>query len=212
MHPSRIRARISKVWTVSRSARKFCCTIHFSGNLNGSTCSTRIFYGPRGIVRQRGYGPILFSRSASAPSNLYGTKVAMRQSPCTGNQPLAQWRLRTKHLLLHEKPIVDRRLATTVTKSRVEVLKLRPHANDGQHLNVRERKVKRDKKNATEQTPPAKLEKLNRLVEAVCGIYARVARRLGVHRSFVSRVAKGERRSEPVERALMAEYERMDER
>lgn len=140
MHPSRIRARISKVWTVSRSARKFCCTIHFSGNLNGSTCSTRIFHGPRGIVRQRGYGPILFSRSASAPSNLYGTKVAMRQSPCTGHQPLAQWRLRTRHLLLHERPIVDRRLATTVTKSRVEVWKLRPHANDGQHLNVREKK------------------------------------------------------------------------
>lgn len=73
-------------------------------------------------------------------------------------------------------------------------------------------KVKRDKTNATEQTPPAKLKRLNRLVETVCGIYARVARRLGVHRSFVSRVAKGERRSEPVERALMAEYERMDGR
>lgn len=56
------------------------------------------------------------------------------------------------------------------------------------------------------------MKRLNRLVEAVCGIYTRVARRLGVHRSFVSRVAKGERRSEPVERALVAEYEGMDKR
>ena len=69
-----------------------------------------------------------------------------------------------------------------------------------------------DKTNGREQVSPAKLKSLNRLVDAVCGIYTRVARRLGVHRSFVSRVAKGERRSEPVERALVAEYERMDER
>ncbi|HKT52782.1 MAG TPA: hypothetical protein VJV96_20955 [Candidatus Angelobacter sp.] len=72
--------------------------------------------------------------------------------------------------------------------------------------------MNRDKTNGTEQVSPAKLKRLNRLVDAVCGIYTRVARRLGVHRSFVSRVAKGERRSEPVERALVAEYERMDER
>jgi len=53
-----------------------------------------------------------------------------------------------------------------------------------------------------------KLTKLNELVEALCGIYSRVARRLGVHRTFVSRVARGERRSPPVENALLAEYER----
>jgi DNA-binding transcriptional regulator YdaS (Cro superfamily) len=72
--------------------------------------------------------------------------------------------------------------------------------------------VKREKTNESQQVVPAKLKRLNLLVEAVCGIYTRVARRLGVHRSFVSRVAKGERRSEPVERALMAEYKRVDER
>jgi transcriptional regulator with XRE-family HTH domain len=72
--------------------------------------------------------------------------------------------------------------------------------------------VKRDKTNTGAQVKPAKLKRLNRLVEAVCGIYSRVAQRMGVHRSYVSRVAKGERRSEPVERALVAEYERMNER
>jgi len=60
-----------------------------------------------------------------------------------------------------------------------------------------------------EQSLKAKLTKLNRLVEALCGIYSRVARRLGVHRTFVSRVARGERRSAPVENALVAEYERV---
>jgi len=59
-----------------------------------------------------------------------------------------------------------------------------------------------------EQSPKGKLTKLNELVEALCGIYSRVARRLGVHRTFVSRVARGERRSQPVENALVAEYER----
>ena len=59
--------------------------------------------------------------------------------------------------------------------------------------------------------PPAnkKLNKLNQLVEGLCGIYTRVARRLGVDRSFVSRVARGERRSEPVEEALLSEYDRV---
>lgn len=55
-------------------------------------------------------------------------------------------------------------------------------------------------------------EKMNRLsgwIEALCGIYTRIARRLGVHRSFVSRVARGERHSEPVEHALLSEYERV---
>ena len=53
----------------------------------------------------------------------------------------------------------------------------------------------------------AKIQKLNRIVEAWCGIYSRVARRLGVHRSYVSRVARGERASAPIEEALLAEYE-----
>jgi len=71
--------------------------------------------------------------------------------------------------------------------------------------------VKRDKTNGTEQVTPAKLKRLRRLVDAVCGIYTRVARRLGVHRSYVSRVAKRERRSEPVEQALVEEYKRLNE-
>jgi DNA-binding transcriptional regulator YdaS (Cro superfamily) len=54
-----------------------------------------------------------------------------------------------------------------------------------------------------------KVARLNRLVEAVCGTYSRVAQRLGVHRTFVSRVARGERNSEAVEGALAAEYDRV---
>ena len=60
-----------------------------------------------------------------------------------------------------------------------------------------------------EELSKVKITKLNRLVETLCGIYSRVARRLGVHRTFVSRVARGERRPEPVEQALAAEYERV---
>jgi hypothetical protein len=37
----------------------------------------------------------------------------------------------------------------------------------------------------------AKLEKLKLYVETLCGIYSRIARRLGVDRTYVSRVAKG---------------------
>lgn len=60
----------------------------------------------------------------------------------------------------------------------------------------------------TDQSSKAKITKLNGLVETVCGVYSRIARLLGVDRTFVSRVAHGERRSEAVEAALMAEYER----
>jgi hypothetical protein len=58
------------------------------------------------------------------------------------------------------------------------------------------------------QPSKAKIMQLNGMVEALCGIYTRVARRLGVDRSFVSRVARGERRSDVVESALVAEYDR----
>jgi hypothetical protein len=57
----------------------------------------------------------------------------------------------------------------------------------------------------------AKITKLNELVEALCGIYSRVARKLGVHRTFVSRVARGERHSEPIENALVSEYDEIAE-
>ncbi len=42
------------------------------------------------------------------------------------------------------------------------------------------------------------------------GLYARVARKLGVDRSYVSRVARGERQSPEVEAALAAELKRIE--
>lgn len=47
-------------------------------------------------------------------------------------------------------------------------------------------------------------------VESYRGLYARVARGLGVDRSFVSRVARGERRSKQVEEALQKEVRRIE--
>ncbi len=47
-------------------------------------------------------------------------------------------------------------------------------------------------------------------VEHYRGLYARVARQLGVDRSFVSRVARGERRSKEVEEALQKELKRIE--
>ncbi len=61
-----------------------------------------------------------------------------------------------------------------------------------------------------QEIPRGKIGKLNRLVESVCGIYSRIARRLHVHRTYVSRVARGERHSPEVENALIAEYERVE--
>jgi transcriptional regulator with XRE-family HTH domain len=54
----------------------------------------------------------------------------------------------------------------------------------------------------------AKLQKLKNYIESLCGIYSRIARRLGVDRTYVSRVAKGERRSPEVEEALVREFDR----
>lgn len=42
------------------------------------------------------------------------------------------------------------------------------------------------------------------------GVYSRVARQLGLDRSYVSRVASGERRSKKVEAALLAEIKRIE--
>ena len=42
------------------------------------------------------------------------------------------------------------------------------------------------------------------------GLYSRVARKLGVDRSYVSRVARGERRSPDIEAALQAEVKRIE--
>jgi transcriptional regulator with XRE-family HTH domain len=42
------------------------------------------------------------------------------------------------------------------------------------------------------------------------GLYSRVARKLGVDRSYVSRVARGERKSPEIEAALQAELRRIE--
>ena len=42
------------------------------------------------------------------------------------------------------------------------------------------------------------------------GVYSRVARRVGVDPSYVSRVARGERVSSKVEKALIAELSRVE--
>jgi DNA-binding transcriptional regulator YdaS (Cro superfamily) len=58
----------------------------------------------------------------------------------------------------------------------------------------------------------AKLQKLRHYVESLCGIYSRIARRLGVDRTYVSRVVKGERHSPEVEAALIQEFDRTQEK
>lgn len=57
------------------------------------------------------------------------------------------------------------------------------------------------------ETQAAKLQKLKRYIDSLCGIYSRIARRLGVDRTYVSRVAKGERRSPEIETALVQEFD-----
>ena len=42
------------------------------------------------------------------------------------------------------------------------------------------------------------------------GLYSRVARQLGIDRSYVSRVANGERKSSRVEQALIRELNRIE--
>jgi len=53
------------------------------------------------------------------------------------------------------------------------------------------------------------LARLHRVVESICGLYSRVAKRLNLDRSYVSRVARGERRSSQVEKALLSEFQRI---
>ena len=54
-----------------------------------------------------------------------------------------------------------------------------------------------------------KVSLINHYVQSLCGLYSRVARQLQVDRSYVSRVARGERRSELIERALTSEFDRI---
>ena len=44
------------------------------------------------------------------------------------------------------------------------------------------------------------------------GVYTRIAKQLEVHPSYVSRVARGERRSEKIEQALKAEIAQIEKR
>ncbi len=61
------------------------------------------------------------------------------------------------------------------------------------------------------QSEKLNLARLNRYVQHLCGLYSRVARKLGVDRSYVSRVAKGERHSEAIEKALTSEFKHIQE-
>lgn len=74
------------------------------------------------------------------------------------------------------------------------------------HLNVRMANM--DETVAT-QGVRHKMSVVNRYVQSICGLYSRIARQLQVDRSYVSRVARGERHSEEVERALTIEFDRI---
>lgn len=56
-----------------------------------------------------------------------------------------------------------------------------------------------------------RMSRLNRYVQSLCGLYSRIARQLQVDRSYVSRVARGERRSPQIEQALSSEFTRIVE-
>ena len=60
-----------------------------------------------------------------------------------------------------------------------------------------------------EDSPQRIMPLLNHYVQSLCGLYSRVARQLNVDRSYVSRVARGERHSEDVERELSTEFKRI---
>src|ERR1051325_7877016 len=64
---------------------------------------------------------------------------------------------------------------------------------------------------AKKKSSKTDVKKINHFVQSLCGLYSRIARKLGVDRSYVSRVAKGERQSEAVEQALPAEFDRLPE-
>ena len=64
-------------------------------------------------------------------------------------------------------------------------------------------------KSGTETGDRMLLPLLNHYVQSLCGLYSRVASRLRVDRSYVSRVARGERHSEEVEQALTSEFTRI---
>lgn len=67
-----------------------------------------------------------------------------------------------------------------------------------------------ESKRGSQPARSATFEQIPRdLASVVRGIYSRVARRLHVHPSYVSRVARGERRSNAVEAGLRSELNRI---
>jgi hypothetical protein len=62
-----------------------------------------------------------------------------------------------------------------------------------------------------QQERNAKLRKMKHYIDSLCGIYSRIARRLGVDRTYVRKVAKGERRSPEIELALIREFDQAQE-
>ena len=59
------------------------------------------------------------------------------------------------------------------------------------------------------ETDQQKLSRIHRWIQSLCGLYSRVDTRFRVDRSYVSRVARGERSSEEISRALIAEFDRI---
>lgn len=55
-----------------------------------------------------------------------------------------------------------------------------------------------------------KLSRLHRFIQSLCGLYSRIGNRFKVDRSYVSRVARGERHSEEIEQALLSEFKRIE--
>jgi hypothetical protein len=60
-----------------------------------------------------------------------------------------------------------------------------------------------------EKSEKTDVRRIHRYIDSLCGIYSRVSRKLGLDRSYVSRVASGQRRSKEVEAALVKEFEQM---
>jgi transcriptional regulator with XRE-family HTH domain len=77
-------------------------------------------------------------------------------------------------------------------------------------LKVAVKKLKREEiemANDNDEKRRKKLDQINEVMQSVCNLYSRVAQQLGVTRSFVSRVARGERRSVEVEQTLIQEFD-----
>jgi len=76
---------------------------------------------------------------------------------------------------------------------------------------VSERRIRQFVMNNVDDTQDLKhkMPVVNRYVQSLCGLYSRIARQLKVDRSYVSRVARGERHSQEVERALNTEFDRI---